>query len=72
VAHIKAEHVTIDFPIYGASSRSVKKALFRAATGGLIGRDAGDHIVVRALNDVSFELRDGDRVGLVGHNGSGK
>ena len=72
MAHIIVRDVHIIFPIYGAGSRSFKKRIFRAATGGLIARDAADHVVVRALNGVSFELRDGDRVGLVGHNGSGK
>jgi lipopolysaccharide transport system ATP-binding protein len=72
MAHIIAEGVHISFPIYGAGSRSMKKTIMRAATGGLIARDSADHIVVRALNGVSFEFRDGDRVGLVGHNGSGK
>ena len=72
MARIVAEQLYIEFPIYGANSRSVKKAIFRAATGGLIARDAADHIVVRAVNGISFEFRDGDRVGLVGHNGSGK
>ena len=71
MAHITARDVFVDFPIYGAQSRSFKKALFRAATGGMIARDH-DRIVVRALNGVTFEIRDGDRVGLVGHNGSGK
>jgi len=71
MAHVTAQDVFVDFPIYGAQSRSFKKALFRAATGGLIARDH-DRIVVRALSGVSFELRDGDRIGLVGHNGSGK
>jgi lipopolysaccharide transport system ATP-binding protein len=72
MAHVVLNGVFVDFPVYGINSRSIKKALFRAATGGLIARDAADHIVVRALNGVSFELRDGDRIGLVGHNGSGK
>ena len=38
----------------------------------MIAEDAARHVVVKALNDVSFELREGDRVGIVGHNGSGK
>jgi len=72
MARVRAENVVVEFPIYGASSRSMKKAVMRAATGGLLAKDASERIVVRALNGVSFELREGDRVGLVGHNGSGK
>ena len=69
---IVADKVHVDFPIYGARNRSFKNAVLRAATGGMIAEDAARHVVVKALNDVSFELREGDRVGIVGHNGSGK
>jgi lipopolysaccharide transport system ATP-binding protein len=72
VARIRAHGLVVEFPIYGASGRSLKNAVMRAATGGLLAKDASERIVVRALNGVSFELREGDRVGLVGHNGSGK
>ena len=72
MAFIKLRHVTVDFPIYG-----MQPSLRRAVLGGLMryrdgkgGRDK--RVVVRALNDLSFELHDGDRVGLVGHNGAGK
>jgi lipopolysaccharide transport system ATP-binding protein len=65
-------NVSVDFPIYNASGRSLKKRLFQVATGGQLGSDAQGRVVVRALDDVSFSLRDGDRVGLLGHNGAGK
>jgi lipopolysaccharide transport system ATP-binding protein len=72
VAHISAKDIVVDFPVYGGKSRSLKNTVLRAATGGRLARDAGEHVVVRALNGLSFEFSEGDRVGIVGHNGSGK
>jgi ABC-type polysaccharide/polyol phosphate transport system ATPase subunit len=67
------ESVHVEFPIY-AAQRSLRKALFARATGGLIEKDDASHsrMVIKALNDVSLELKEGDRLGLVGHNGAGK
>jgi lipopolysaccharide transport system ATP-binding protein len=72
MSRISARDITVEFPIYEASGRSFKSALVKAATGGLLSIDSHQHVMVRALNCLSFELRDGDRIGLVGHNGSGK
>jgi lipopolysaccharide transport system ATP-binding protein len=69
---IFGRRIVVDFPIYGTSSRSLKKIIVNAATGGAFAHDASERIVVRALDCVSFEFKEGDRVGLVGHNGSGK
>jgi ABC-type polysaccharide/polyol phosphate transport system ATPase subunit len=72
LSFIRLRNVSLDFPIYQGSSRSLKKALLASSTHGNLARDALDRINVRALSDVSFEIANGDRVGLIGLNGAGK
>lgn len=73
MASIRLENVSLDYPIYGASARSFRSALF-ARTGGMLQQEIRhpNRIVVRALQNISFELCHGDRLGLIGHNGAGK
>ncbi len=83
---IVAKDVHVEFPIYDHSSRSLKhrlgvgqlaKGINRLTTrhlnvGGQIGQGSAGRVVVKALDGISFDVREGDRVGLLGHNGSGK
>ena len=71
-AYIKACDLSVEFPIFNSSNRSLKKQIIQAATGGRIAEDAKRHVVIRALDDINLDLKPGDRLGLVGHNGSGK
>jgi ABC-2 type transport system ATP-binding protein len=74
--------VTVDFPIYDAASRSLKHRLVinrvsnlvskSRQVGGTMHRDSHGVVLVRALDNISFSLADGDRVAVLGHNGAGK
>ncbi len=71
-ALITVEDLSLELPIYGIHGRSLKKTLVGMGTGSRLTRHAGNRIRVHALNNLSFSLRDGDRLALVGHNGAGK
>ncbi len=70
-ALIEVENVSVLFPLYHGSSRSLKKMVVAAASGRLA-RDQQQRVVVRALSEINLQLESGDRLGLVGNNGAGK
>lgn len=72
MALIDFKGVGIDFPIFNSTGRSLKKRLMSVATGGRLNADPSGVVVVRALHNLNFTLRDGERVALLGHNGAGK
>jgi ABC-type polysaccharide/polyol phosphate transport system ATPase subunit len=70
---INLHRASVQIPIYNARSRSLKSAIARRAVGATIGsRPNDDLVVVNALNNITFTLNAGDRVGIIGHNGAGK
>ncbi|MDD5272589.1 MAG: ABC transporter ATP-binding protein [Methylovulum sp.] len=72
MAVLKFDNVTVQYPVYNSRGMSLRNQLVRISTGGRIESEAGHVQLVTALKEVSFELRDGDAVGLIGHNGAGK
>ncbi|WNJ90051.1 ABC transporter ATP-binding protein [Bosea sp. 685] len=73
MAHIVLDGASVELAIYNSRGRGLKSEILRRTVGGGLQNDRDSSIqVVKALSEVSFEARDGDRIGLIGGNGAGK
>lgn len=68
---LNVRNVTVDIPVFD-SRRSLRKLVYNQFLGGNIKKTSGKHVSVNALDNISFSLEEGDRLGLIGPNGAGK
>ena len=66
---IDLEGVSVDFPLYGAESRSLKKRLLGRRIGSRVSYGTRHVVTIHALRDVTLRIRRGERVGLTGPTG---
>jgi lipopolysaccharide transport system ATP-binding protein len=71
-ASIEARGVTLDYALYSVRAKYLRNAVLNMAVGGKLLRAQNDITVIRAISNVNFKIGEGDRLALVGHNGSGK
>lgn len=71
MASIELDDVSLIYPIYGVNARSLKKSFINFAVGGRLSHEKGS-VEVEALKDIKLKLQNGDRLGIIGHNGAGK
>lgn len=73
MTHIRITNAVVRYPLYSSSrQRSLLTFAAHKASFGRVARDAGDITVVQALNGVTIQINEGDRLALFGRNGSGK
>ncbi|MBV1838998.1 ABC transporter ATP-binding protein [Photobacterium ganghwense] len=68
---IKLKNASVEFPIFDAKSRSFKTQMANLARG-VISQSNHNYITVKSLNNITLELHEGDKLGLIGNNGAGK
>lgn len=66
------DNASVRIPIYDVGNMSIRRDLMNLTTGGRVCQEASRVYVVEALKDVSLSLGAGDRLAIVGRNGSGK
>jgi ABC-2 type transport system ATP-binding protein/lipopolysaccharide transport system ATP-binding protein len=73
MAHVNLDKASVELAVYNSRGRALKSEILRRTVGGGV-ENARDQTtqIIKALNAISFEARDGDRIGLVGGNGAGK
>ena len=67
MALIKLDQASVEIPIYSNHNRSIKNTFLQKFTKG---KDLPHS--VKAINNITLHLKDGDRLGVMGPNGAGK
>ena len=69
---IKLEDISLSIPIFTNETRQFKKKLLRSVTGGILERGSPEVTYIKALSNINCVIEKGERVALIGSNGSGK
>jgi lipopolysaccharide transport system ATP-binding protein len=67
MALIKLHEASVEIPVYSNHNRSIKNSFLKKFTKDKVLPNS-----VKALNNITLDLKDGDRLGVMGPNGAGK
>jgi lipopolysaccharide transport system ATP-binding protein len=68
MTHIQFDHVDLEYPVRENQIVTFKEFILH----GLFRKTRTGARTIKALSDLSFQIQDGERVGIIGLNGAGK
>jgi lipopolysaccharide transport system ATP-binding protein len=72
MAYINLKNADVEIPIYNANTRSLKTKIMKIAISKKIILNQGKNVSIEALKNITINIKEGDRLGVIGTNGSGK
>lgn len=69
---INIENLSLEFEILDSSKQSLKKEIIDKTVGGFLNKNKKNKTIIRSLSNINLKIKSGDKIGLIGHNGSGK
>ena len=72
MARIFLDEATVQFRVLSGRDKSLRRVLASSVVGGVLGRGPKGSTEITALDSVRLTIGPGERVGLMGSNGSGK
>jgi len=68
---LSMKSVSLEIPLFTGLPRTIKSSLVDSITGGKFTRKKGSNYI-RAIQNIDLKVYEGERIGLIGHNGAGK